>query len=54
MESRTIGAGDFAQAFAIQVLKAGHKVKLSNRLGPDSLRKIVNQLGPRATAASFK
>jgi hypothetical protein len=31
MEIRTIRAGGFAQAFAIQVLKAGHKVKLSNR-----------------------
>ena len=52
MEIRTIRAGGFAQAFAIPVLKAGLKVKLSNRLGPDSLRKIVNQLGPGVTAAS--
>src|ERR1700739_2376880 len=52
MEIGTIGAGDFAQAFAKRALKAGHKVKLSNRRGPDSLREIVNQLGSGATAAT--
>ena len=52
MEIGTIGAGDFAQAFAKQALKAGHKIKLSNSRGPDSLRKIVDQLGAGATAAS--
>jgi 8-hydroxy-5-deazaflavin:NADPH oxidoreductase len=52
MEIGTIGAGAFAQAFAKRALKAGHKVKLSNRRGPDSLREIVNQLGSGATAAT--
>ena len=52
MEIGTIGAGDFAQAFAKRVLKSGHKVKLSNSRGPDSLREIVNQLGAGATAAT--
>jgi predicted dinucleotide-binding enzyme len=52
MEIGTIGAGAFAQAFAKLALKAGHKVKLSNSRGSNSLRKIVNQLGPGATAAS--
>ena len=52
MEIGTIGAGDFSQAFAKQALKAGHKVKLSNRRGPESLRKIVNQLGPGAMAVT--
>jgi 8-hydroxy-5-deazaflavin:NADPH oxidoreductase len=52
MEIGTIGAGAFAQAFAKQALKAGHKVKLSNSRGSDSLRKIVTQLGPGATAVS--
>ena len=50
MEIGTIGAGAFAQAFAKRALKAGHKVKLSNSRGPDSLREIVNQLGPGAMA----
>ena len=52
MEIGTIGAGDWAQAFAKRALKAGHKVKLSNRRGPDSLRQIVDQLGPEATAVT--
>jgi predicted dinucleotide-binding enzyme len=52
MEIGTIGAGDFAQAFAKRMLHAGHKVKLSNSRGPDSLREIVNRLGPGATAAT--
>src|SRR5882672_9203341 len=52
MEIGTIGAGAFAQAFAKHALKAGHKVILSNSRGPDSLREIVNQLGPGATAAT--
>jgi predicted dinucleotide-binding enzyme len=52
MEIGTIGAGAFAQAFAKRALKAGHKVKLSNSRGPDSLREIVNQLGPGAMAVT--
>jgi len=52
VEIGTIGAGDLAQAFAKRVLKAGHKVKISNSRGPDSLREIVNQLGRGATAAT--
>ena len=52
MEIGTIGAGAFAQAFAKRALKLGHKVKLSNSRGPDSLREIVDQLGPGATAAT--
>ena len=52
MEIGTIGAGDFAQAFAKRALKTGHKVKLSNNRGPESLREIVNQLGPGAMAAT--
>ena len=52
MEIGTLGAGDFAQAFSKQALKAGHKVKLSNSRGPDSLREIVNQLGLGAIAAT--
>jgi len=52
MEIGTIGAGAFAQAFAKQALKAGHKVKLSNSHGPESLREIGSRLGPRAIAAT--
>src|SRR5258708_22527979 len=52
MEIGTIGAGAFAQAFAKRALKAGLKVRLSNSRGPESLREIVNQLGPGAMATS--
>jgi len=52
MEIGTIGAGDFAQAFAKRALKAGHQVKLSNNRGPESLREIVKQLGSGAIAAT--
>ena len=52
MKIGTIGAGDFAQAFAKRVLKAGHKIKMSNSRGPDSLREIVKRLGPGATAVT--
>jgi predicted dinucleotide-binding enzyme len=52
MEIGTIGAGAFALAFAKRALKAGYKVKLSNSRGPDSLREIVKQLGPGATATT--
>ncbi len=50
MEIGTLGAGALAQAFAKRALKAGHKVKLSNERGPDSLREIVDILGPGAAA----
>jgi predicted dinucleotide-binding enzyme len=52
MELGIIGAGDFAQAFARQALKAGHTVKLSNSRGPESLRAVVNLLGSGAAAAT--
>src|SRR6201990_1995962 len=52
MEIGTIGAGNVAQAFAKRALKIGHKVKLSNNRGPESLREIVNQLGPGAMAVT--
>ena len=52
MQIGAIGAGDFAQAFAKRALKVGHKVKLSNNRGPESLREIVNRLGLGAMAAT--
>jgi 8-hydroxy-5-deazaflavin:NADPH oxidoreductase len=52
MEFGIIGAGDFAQAFAKRVLTGGHKVKLSNSRGPESLREFVKRLGPGAMAAT--
>jgi len=54
MEIGTIGAGAFAQAFAKRALKAGHKVKLTNNLGPERLIEIVNQLGPGAMSVAVE
>jgi 8-hydroxy-5-deazaflavin:NADPH oxidoreductase len=52
MEIGILGAGDFAQAFSKQALKVGHQIRLSNSRGPDSLRKIVSELGPQALAVT--
>jgi 8-hydroxy-5-deazaflavin:NADPH oxidoreductase len=52
MEIGTLGAGLFARAFARRVLKAGHRLMLSNSRGPDSLRDVVNHLGPGTTAVT--
>jgi predicted dinucleotide-binding enzyme len=52
MEIGVIGAGDFAQAFAKRALRAGHKVRLSNNRGPESLRDTVKRLGAGAMAAT--
>jgi hypothetical protein len=52
MEIGTLGAGAFAQAFSKRALKAGYKVKLSNSRCPDSLRELINRLGPGAMAAT--
>ncbi len=48
----TIGAGTVAQAVARHALRAGHEVTLSNSRGPDSLRELVDELGPGASTGS--
>src|SRR5713226_2901442 len=52
MQIGTIGAGDLAQAVAKRALEAGYEVNLSNSRGPESMREIVKNLGPGATAVS--
>ena len=52
MQIGTIGAGDLAQAVAKRALAAGYAVNLSNSRGPESMREIVKNLGPGATAVS--
>jgi len=47
-----IGAGGIGQAFAGQVVKAGYEVIVSNSRGPESLAKLVSELGPRARAGT--
>ncbi len=54
MQIGTIGAGDLAQAVAKRALEAGYEVNLSNSRGPESMREMVENLGPGATAVSRK
>ena len=52
MQIGTIGAGELAQAVAKRALEAGYEVNLSNSRGPESMREIVEKLGPGVTAVS--
>jgi 8-hydroxy-5-deazaflavin:NADPH oxidoreductase len=47
-----IGAGNIGQAFAGHLARAGYDTILSNSRGPDSLREMVKQLGPRIRAGT--
>lgn len=50
MKIGIIGAGRIGAAAARLFVAAGHEVALSNSRGPDSLRDLVAELGPRASA----
>jgi len=52
MKFGIVGAGGIGQAFAGHVAKAGYDVILSNSRGPDSLARLVGELGPRAKAGT--
>lgn len=52
MDFGTIGAGTIGQGIAGHLVRAGHRVVLSNRRGPDSLRGAVARLRPLATAGT--
>lgn len=54
MNFGTIGAGVVAQAIAGHLVAAGHRVTLSNSRGPDTLRDVMTQLGPLASAATVE
>ena len=47
-----IGAGSVAQTISRNVLPFGHRVLLSNTRGPESLAKLVKDLGPGAEAGT--
>ncbi|MCF3965098.1 NADPH-dependent F420 reductase [Streptomyces fuscigenes] len=47
-----IGSGLIGSTVARLAVAAGHDVVLSNRRGPDTLRDLVAELGPRARAAT--
>ncbi|MDG4799575.1 NADPH-dependent F420 reductase [Micromonospora sp. WMMD980] len=47
-----IGSGNIGGTVARLAVDAGHEVVLSNSRGPDTLRDLVTELGPRARAAT--
>jgi predicted dinucleotide-binding enzyme len=52
VEFGTIGAGTIAQALARHLVRAGHRVTLSNSRGPATLHEVVSGLGPLASAGT--
>ena len=48
----TIGAGTLAQRYRGHAVAAGYKVNLSNSRGSESLSRLVDRLGPNATAGT--
>lgn len=52
MKIGIIGAGAIGRAFALQAVRAGYEVILSNRRGPASLAPLVTQLGGRTSAGT--
>lgn len=47
-----IGAGNIGSQVARLSIAAGHDVVLSNSRGPDTLKELVTELGPKARAAT--
>jgi 8-hydroxy-5-deazaflavin:NADPH oxidoreductase len=52
IEIGILGAGNIGRAFARQLVKVGHRLQLANRSGPASLKALVDELGPNATAST--
>ncbi len=52
MKIGIIGAGNIGATVARLFIKAGHEVALSNSHGPESLRELIQELGPTAHALS--
>lgn len=48
----TLGAGQAGSTLARAAIAAGYEVAIANTRGPETLRGLVNDLGPRARAAS--
>jgi predicted dinucleotide-binding enzyme len=47
-----VGAGTVGQTMARHFINAGHQVVLSNSRGPESLRGLIDDLGPQAKAGT--
>ncbi len=53
MKIGILGAGNIGATAARLFIAAGHEVAVSNSRGPDSLRELVQELGPRAHAMTI-
>ncbi len=49
-----IGAGHIGGTLAKLFIAAGHKVRISNSRGPETLAELVRQLGPNVEAATVE
>ncbi|MFK0153472.1 NADPH-dependent F420 reductase [Streptomyces sp. NPDC090499] len=47
-----LGAGEIGRAVAGQAVRHGHEVLIGNSRGPETLKTVVEQLGPRAHAVT--
>jgi 8-hydroxy-5-deazaflavin:NADPH oxidoreductase len=54
MKIGIIGAGNIGATAARLFVNAGHEIAISNSRGPETLRGLVAELGPRAKAASVE
>jgi predicted dinucleotide-binding enzyme len=54
MKIGIIGAGNIGATAARLLVRAGHDVAVSNSRGPDSLRELVAELGPKAQALTVE
>jgi 8-hydroxy-5-deazaflavin:NADPH oxidoreductase len=53
MKIGILGSGNIGAAAARLFVAAGHEVALSNSRGPESLRELISELGPRAHAMTI-
>ncbi len=49
-----IGAAAVGETLAVEFIRAGHEVLISNRRGPGSLASLIHRLGPEAKAVTLE
>jgi predicted dinucleotide-binding enzyme len=54
MKIGIIGAGNIGANAARLFVRAGHQVAVANSRGPETLKNLVRELGPNATAATIE
>jgi 8-hydroxy-5-deazaflavin:NADPH oxidoreductase len=48
-----LGAAAVGETLAVEFIRAGHEVLISNRRGPASLASLIHRLGPKAKAVTL-